>query len=108
MRIRNPGASRQQNSACEVSQIRSRIQLKILMRIRIQIQIRGRGRSAKNVQIVHPPWQNPRYAPVSNNNYYFLGENVSLHWHRYVSPSRQYCQVRYICNFGFLCDFCQL
>jgi hypothetical protein len=39
------------------------IQLKILMRIRIQIQIRGGGggRSAKNV---HPPWQNPRYAPA--------------------------------------------
>ncbi len=40
--------------------IRIRIQLKILMRIRIQIR-RGR-RSAKNV---HPPWQNPRYAPVT-------------------------------------------
>jgi hypothetical protein len=32
------------------------------MRIRIQIRIRGGGgRSAKNV---HPPWQNPRYAPA--------------------------------------------
>jgi hypothetical protein len=39
-----------------------RIQLKIFMRIRIRIQILGGGggRSAKNV---HPPWQNPRYAP---------------------------------------------
>jgi hypothetical protein len=45
---------------------RIRIQLKILMRIRIQIRIRGGGggggRPAKNV---HPPWQDPRYAPVS-------------------------------------------
>ncbi len=43
--------------------IRIRIQLKILMRIRIQIQIRGGGVGAKNV---HPPWQNPRYAPASS------------------------------------------
>jgi hypothetical protein len=38
---------------------RIRIQLKILMRIRVLIRGWG-GRSAKNV---HPPWQNPRYAP---------------------------------------------
>ncbi len=42
--------------------MRIRIQLKILIWIRIRIQIRGAGgRSAKNV---HPPWQNPRYAPA--------------------------------------------
>jgi hypothetical protein len=48
---------------CFLMRIRSRIriQLKILMRIRIQIR-GGGGRSAKNV---HPPWQNPRYAPAS-------------------------------------------
>ncbi len=40
--------------------IRIRIQLKILMLIRIRIQIRGAEGSAK---YVHPPWQNPRYAP---------------------------------------------
>jgi hypothetical protein len=39
--------------------MRIQIQLKILMPIRIQIR-GGGGRSAKNV---HPPWQNPRYAP---------------------------------------------
>ncbi len=36
-----------------------RIQLKILIWIRIRGG--GGGRSAKNV---HPPWQNPRYAPA--------------------------------------------
>ena len=42
--------------------LQCKYQLKILMRI--QIQIRGGGRSAKNV---HPPWQNPRYAPALYN-----------------------------------------
>jgi hypothetical protein len=42
------------------------MRIRIQMQIRIQIQIGGGGggggvRSAKNV---HPPWQNPRYAPV--------------------------------------------
>jgi hypothetical protein len=41
---------------------RIRIQLKILMRIRIQI----RGGGGLVSQNVHPPWQNPRYAPVSS------------------------------------------
>jgi hypothetical protein len=41
--------------------IRIRIQLKIFMQIRIQIRGGGGVRSAKNV---HPPWQNPRYAPA--------------------------------------------
>ena len=53
-------------------------ELKILMRIRIQIQIQegGGGRSAKNV---HPPWQNPRYAPEawSSLNFQF-SLNTSL------------------------------
>jgi hypothetical protein len=31
---------------------------------RIQIQNQGGGKSAKNV---HPPWQNPRYAPAPSS-----------------------------------------
>ncbi len=44
--------------------MRIRIQLKTLMRIRIQIQVRGGGGGDRSAKNVHPPWQNPRYAPV--------------------------------------------
>ncbi len=41
-----------------------RTQLKILMRF--QIQIRGGGGGGRSAKNVHPPWQNPRCAPVSH------------------------------------------
>ena len=31
---------------------------------RIQIQIRGGGGGCRSAKNVHPPWPNPRYAPV--------------------------------------------
>ncbi len=46
-------------------------ELKILMRIRIQIQEGGGGRSAKNV---HPPWQNPRYAPGKQRTFLLVSQ----------------------------------
>jgi hypothetical protein len=58
--------------------MRIRIELKILMRIRIQIRGGGGGggRSAKNL---HPPWQNPRYAPVQDPPLFTPYQSVHLY-----------------------------
>jgi hypothetical protein len=56
------------------------------MRIRIQIRGgRGGGRSAKNL---HPPWQNPRYAPeVRDPGWKKCGSGINIadpqHWCNY-------------------------
>ncbi len=74
--IPDPGSRGQKGTGSWIRNtgIRSRIQFKILMRIRIQIRgLKGGGggwgRSAKNV---HPPWQNPRYAPAYQHSFYIF------------------------------------
>ncbi len=63
-----------------------RIWLKILMRIRIQIRGGGGwGRSAKNV---HPPWQNPRYAPAWIH-VKFGSLELDPHWGKKLDPDPQ-------------------